>query len=988
MATKKNANKSPAVNSSAPSTKKSAGVPDPGVKDAVTAQIEELGAAELDRQVKLQALLQSLRDLDTTISGKPTDPPNVLLATMIEEVADVASAKRPLPDLGIVIADLDRLRSLVAAPVSAAVAQLLNGIGTQIQAVLNRRPDVQTVLDDLEALRHLRGGPADATAFHDFNVLQIAFKSVWQHAYDQNLQGIVEQLYLEHMKLYDDAGLQLPNFGTITDINDLMKFFQITPSSIAPPQDLMVANPAWDPSKPPLSSDPAVALFQKTLGLANTVPPLIPAIDLNLVLSTFQAGWIWDKLSAEQQYWVWEQAAIVNDPNRSEADKARARQIAVSILESPAGPASRIATLLYRLGQALAEPYAFDVFAPHSYNFGLMLTYRQKWEPGEYQAGDLVATLPLAPGEARKYTTRRVVRNTRAVKEVEKSLASSAYQSSESARAESEIMKRTTTATNFKMNADGSFNIGVGSIHSATEFATNQSAESAAVKKDFREATLKAAQEFRLERALEVDTSSSTETEQATSGEIANPNNEITVTYLFYELQRRYRISEILYRVRPVILVALDVPAPHQIDEAWLIQHQWIIARSLLDDSFRPALGYLNTGFAGDEISTEIRRRHWETQRDLVAKLEEVASVQLAARDELRNTLVATQLQKDTLPNMPGALKIFTMGIDPSDSAKDVFEANIKSLQTRLGYAEGALADAQEKLKQAASTFENATKEYTAALQNKFTRRVAIDQLRIHVKQNILYYMQAIWSQRVADQTFFELYRLPIACPEPSDAEFRPSRILGRLRLLEQAPTTVFNLNAALPQPSTTWKEHELIELADLDSPLGFKGNFVIFPMKQHCYLTLYMLQDFIDGFTNGLRDPDKLAYFLENFDRLWLDAQANGTTSVDGETFTPSQLKQRLAEYVSIGPRSTDEIIVPTGQLFIEALPGSHPVLEDFKLLHRVEDVRKVKAEVRHSELENLRLAARVLAGQLRDPDIEKNVLIEGGADVTVSDV
>src|SRR5439155_2484562 len=103
-----------------------------------------------------------------------------------------------------------------------------------------------------------------------------------------------------------------------------------------------------------------------------------------------------------------------------------------------------------------------------------------------------------------------------------------------------------------------------------------------------------AAEEYRLERALEIDTSRSSETEESSSGEIANPNNEITVTYLFYELQRKYKISEFIYRARPVILVAQDVPAPHDIDEAWLLQYQWILSRVLLDDSFRPALDYLS----------------------------------------------------------------------------------------------------------------------------------------------------------------------------------------------------------------------------------------------------------------------------------------------------------------------------------------------------------------------------------------------------------
>ena len=37
-----------------------------------------------------------------------------------------------------------------------------------------------------------------------------------------------------------------------------------------------------------------------------------------------------------------------------------------------------------------AERYAFDVFAKDSINFGIMVTYRQTWEPQSYQVGDLV----------------------------------------------------------------------------------------------------------------------------------------------------------------------------------------------------------------------------------------------------------------------------------------------------------------------------------------------------------------------------------------------------------------------------------------------------------------------------------------------------------------------------------------------------------------------------------------------------------------------
>jgi hypothetical protein len=71
----------------------------------------------------------------------------------------------------------------------------------------------------------------------------------------------------------------------------------------------------------------------------------------------------------------------------------------------PLGGSSRLSQLLTRLDKILAEKYAFDVFAKDSINFGILITYRQTWEPQSYQVGDLVSTIPLAPKEVRRYTT-------------------------------------------------------------------------------------------------------------------------------------------------------------------------------------------------------------------------------------------------------------------------------------------------------------------------------------------------------------------------------------------------------------------------------------------------------------------------------------------------------------------------------------------------------------------------------------------------------
>ena len=93
---------------------------------------------------------------------------------------------------------------------------------------------------------------------------------------------------------------------------------------------------------------------------------------------------------------------------------------------------------------------------------------------------------------------------------------------------------------------------------------------------------------------------------RTTFHEIQNPNDELAVTYLFYELQRTYRISERIHKLTPVILVANDVPAPDEIDDAWLVAHDWILRRVILDDSFRPALEYLTKSFVGAEVNIRI----------------------------------------------------------------------------------------------------------------------------------------------------------------------------------------------------------------------------------------------------------------------------------------------------------------------------------------------------------------------------------------------
>ena len=175
-----------------------------------------------------------------------------------------------------------------------------------------------------------------------------------------------------------------------------------------------------------------------------------------------------------------------------------------------------------------------------------------------------------------------------------------------------------------------------------TGFKQDTAKSSEDTKKSFHEAVFKAAQEFKEEKTTEINTEETHEFESVETTEITNPNDEIAVTFLFYELQRRYRIYERLYRVQPVILVAQEFPQPNDIDQAWLVRHDWILRRVILDDSYLPTLNNL-AQTAGDEIALEEMKINVNQQRCLVQSIQQelsIASRQATAQRALMDQAV------------------------------------------------------------------------------------------------------------------------------------------------------------------------------------------------------------------------------------------------------------------------------------------------------------------------------------------------------------
>jgi len=641
--------------------------------------------------------------------------------------------------------------------------------------------------------------------------------------------------------------------------------------------------------------------------------------------------------------------------------------------------------LLTSLDGMLKETYRFDVFAPDSINYGLLLNYRQRWRPQSYQVGNLVSTIPLAPQETRRYTTKTVIKKTRNVKEIDDSVRSGKDESSDTWRVDSEIVNRAKNQTNFQKNASGSFgNDNLYKVSAGMQQGQDQAVESAQTKREFHESVVKSAQEYRNEHRLEITTEESREDESTSYREIRNPNDELTVTYLFYELQRRYLVDELLHKVTPVILVANDVPAPHQVDQAWILRHDWIIKRAILDDSFLPALDYLSANYAGEELTLEVLELAVEQQRAVVDRISQQVKVSNEALNAATLGLEKAETQEVDDLRAAETASIVKGIFDPLGITGKSGDGN--SDRARVDFAKDALGRAQTKVNQSvselrteATALQVAIDKYTKPATQHFSMLADIDRLRVHVKDNIIYYMQAIWSYEPADQRYFRLCNIDVPVfTHNTNVSFSPGKGLA------QIDGTHPSINIAFPPP--TWFEptKKLHQVADIENLIGFKGNYMIFPMVNFNYMTWFMMQNYIHlDNTSGVtaQDPDPLAGLsIEQ-----LKSAMSAIHARDPRSFVANQSTFEEIMLSLLSTQNQEMVIVPSNSLYIEALPGTHPLLEDFKLIHRAIDVKKAQAEARHAELENLRLAARLSNSELGDPDIDKVVVVGSNQNVTV---
>lgn len=864
----------------------------------------------------------------------------------------------------------DALTEITDADVLARMARLIGNVPSP-DAVLgsdfnNQRATTDVVQASVDSFA-LRRGPAEVPAFYDFHSLQIAFEHVWKILVDEEA---VNSAYALEKKFRARAGLGLQDVFPRTGMDRQV---------LAPP-------------------------------IYEVIPTEVPA-EVAAQFDVTLEEWIDLPVNHEQKLQSIATAMAKTcsrkkrTPRNCEKRRQDLREQGERLIDAVRhDDYYTMHKTLRDLHERINSSYEFTVFAAdrnsHSVNFGLLNTYRQQWTPLNYQAGRLVRTLPLSPKEERKYSLKVTRAEKQARKEALKNSSSLKGEQSTTTRVEAEIMQKAQSKTNFSLSAEGTYNIGISKGKSTTTFGVEAQQESAGTRKDFREAVHKAVQEYNDERSVQIDVEETTSSEYTESGTVVNPNDELAVTYLFYDLQRTYRIEESLYRTLPVVLVAEEVPAPHQITEAWVIANDWIINRCLLDDSFRPALDYLANKSVGDDFGLRELRKNLRQQRNLV----ELLGLELSnASDEAQSRYVALEGAIEERIGEASAEQTDGWFSDVGDffggGGQDPEAAKARELAAQDAHRH-AVERAEKSavaLQQEVGNLNALTATYNQALEEHLDNETRVKRLLVHLRNNILYYLQAIWSMEPPDQRFLRLHKVQV--PQLNLAQVADPQNPGVLvpdRSYAVEVNASEDIFEAFREPGTTKHKalmtgrlepitihRPLVEVADLDTLLGFKGNYLIFPLKEHNALTEFMAAPYVDA-AFGAMDPDELSNVsLDDYSRYVCCLHDTMTEHQFGE-LKPT-LRKWLELLLADPLRNGDQIVVPADSLYIEILTGAHPLLENFKLRHRELDVYKVQAEVRRAELENLRLAARLLNNEREDPDIERKIVVDGAVPIVV---
>ncbi|MCK5345190.1 MAG: hypothetical protein KAR20_17395, partial [Candidatus Heimdallarchaeota archaeon] len=340
-----------------------------------------------------------------------------------------------------------------------------------------------------------------------------------------------------------------------------------------------------------------------------------------------------------------------------------------------------------------------------------------------------------------------------------------------------------------------------GGAHEETEKRSKQAST------HLSESMQKMANKIKTDTKTVVSTESESTYEMETSSEITNPNEEIPITYVYSKLLRQYEIFTSVAEIQNIIMIAEPIPKPYEVNFDWVKKYDWILAKVLLDDSYRDALTSISQAPTPVDYS--------EIQSLLESKLGAI----------LGTTEAPGFLERFAEKTSGGGLSLTGLGM-----------------------------------------VDEAQKNYKEALQKAFdTQRelefleVKRDRLYQHIRDNILHYCRAIWAQEDPQQRILRYKSLRIQIPTTWDfygkisgEEFTTGDVgaegeggdtteeddlsledlLEKIKIYEtdEDETTVFDLDGEFRANGES-----TVEISDLINPIGpigYYGNYAIYNIK------------------------------------------------------------------------------------------------------------------------------------------------------------
>ncbi len=811
-------------------------------------------------------------------------------------------------------------------------------------------------LDKLLSDFEIPKGPADQVAFRDHQQIQVALDNVWTQAIDDDLVERLEAALRSLVEFVaererfasdaDDGGSHPPSVRAERFFRELSELLDAKTSKTSVSELV-----AW-------MSGSYKAFFR----------------DGSLAQRAFDLG---PELLVDGMINEASQHAAHDTPGEDPSDSQETRrpsEIAKGLPDlegdgAPPKPWLAAGAHLGALSNVVGESYGFHVFHRNAINYGLIAEYRQEWHPGVYQAGQLVKTVPLAPGEKRSYkvsTSRKVSRASSTDSKIATTLESEGSSTSKDVQTIDQLLSSESTFGN-----DASYS-GMGASVSMSVDST-AGEESKIHKENIKESTFKAAKKLNETRTVKIDVSESTDASVTTESELINPNNEISVTYLFYELGRRYRVFSRLRKVTPVIFVALEVPRPAELNATWVRRHEWLLRRYLLDDFFEEHLDSLHA-------------REIEINDAAARRLEDRIAAEQALVENLRAQISANAIEieeaeenlKEALAKASGSKRkrrrrVAAGKIAAQQSAADKgleFEIeDDKELREELAAALRLINLLDAQLTEAA-----AAKEHALWLKDQFVS---------HLHDNILHYMEKIWQEVPPAQQLLAQYDRYVDWPALSETHL--AEIRSDPQLSDHPALQVFPDESPPPsslidhvfEPATGDDRERLAEVADIASPIGYMGNYVMYPLRKENKVTAEMVKPYLNLDSGSVVDPDMTGAID------WVALKEALAHIEDGPAIGLSEpdfaALKRAVVSVTESQRVSEVVVVNSGEVFIEALPGTRPVLEGFKIAHRAIDVEQAAIAVERDALENFRIASLVAQGDSSDSDFDQSILVRG---------